>query len=454
LSALFFCSGVAVADTFSEAQLTPDLKFEAHLENGGVVTSWEEWNHDFMWYKLSRSQSNANPIYPEDGAIFWSTVATETTFFDVDPPHGKSFYRVCAITHAKERFCSNVVAISNVVSIPEAVALTVQSEPTVAQEDTVCAQVVTLASNPETGECREFSTPCDVPENWSVQTSCGDKSIVLSVTAKEGMVSLSWETKGGLSANGFQIVKSQENKSPSFPPAEEDEPNVWLMAGNRAFTDDQVKFGKSYTYRICEYLGKNECGIFSNAVTVFISSESGVYENPEITFSDVDESTEMGSAILQFAREGVAKGFEDGTFRPEKSITRAELAKITALATGRKPKAVTEPLLCDVDVTEWYAPYVHFFVENGFAKGFENGTCELGKTFAPHNPVKRNEAIKMILEVTGNSLPEDASDWFLNYFTKAVAMGVVSSEDREGFDEMREATRGEVMLFLSRISQK
>lgn len=29
-----------------------------------------------------------------------------------------------------------------------------------------CAQVLTPAFNPETGELRDFSTPCDVPEGW------------------------------------------------------------------------------------------------------------------------------------------------------------------------------------------------------------------------------------------------------------------------------------------------
>jgi len=32
--------------------------------------------------------------------------------------------------------------------------------------DFFCVQVITPAKNPETGECREFSTPCAVPEGW------------------------------------------------------------------------------------------------------------------------------------------------------------------------------------------------------------------------------------------------------------------------------------------------
>ena len=39
-------------------------------------------------------------------------------------------------------------------------------------DEQICAQVITPAQNPETGECREFPTPCDVPEGWVVVDSC------------------------------------------------------------------------------------------------------------------------------------------------------------------------------------------------------------------------------------------------------------------------------------------
>jgi len=32
----------------------------------------------------------------------------------------------------------------------------------------VCIQVITSARNPETGEIREFPTPCDVPDEWEI----------------------------------------------------------------------------------------------------------------------------------------------------------------------------------------------------------------------------------------------------------------------------------------------
>lgn len=35
-----------------------------------------------------------------------------------------------------------------------------------------CVQVITPAKNQQTGECREFPTPCDVPAGWTKVESC------------------------------------------------------------------------------------------------------------------------------------------------------------------------------------------------------------------------------------------------------------------------------------------
>jgi hypothetical protein len=35
-------------------------------------------------------------------------------------------------------------------------------------EDRICAQVITPARDPNTGEIEEFPTPCDVPEGWEL----------------------------------------------------------------------------------------------------------------------------------------------------------------------------------------------------------------------------------------------------------------------------------------------
>lgn len=36
----------------------------------------------------------------------------------------------------------------------------------------VCAQIITPAKNPKTGECKDFPTPCDMPQGWDKVDEC------------------------------------------------------------------------------------------------------------------------------------------------------------------------------------------------------------------------------------------------------------------------------------------
>ncbi len=47
-----------------------------------------------------------------------------------------------------------------------------QEDADTGSEDVSCIQVIQPAVDPETNECREFSTPCDVPEGWEPVSSC------------------------------------------------------------------------------------------------------------------------------------------------------------------------------------------------------------------------------------------------------------------------------------------
>ncbi len=93
--------------------LDESLKFEAKLDWSKVYTSWSAYNKDewFVYYKVVRSQDNANPVYPDNWYIKYTTDINETSYIDASPLNWTTYYRVCAITSEKNRYCSNVVKI-------------------------------------------------------------------------------------------------------------------------------------------------------------------------------------------------------------------------------------------------------------------------------------------------------------------------------------------------------
>ena len=101
-------------------------------------------------------------------------------------------------------------------------------------------------------------------------------------------------------------------------------------------------------------------------------------------FSDVKESHGNFEAIQYMKGEGVIKGYEDGTFKPNNKINRAEFLKIAlesqedfdiANAKSCLAKSNIKPL-SDVSLKEWYAPYVCYGLQKGIIKGYPDGTFQ------------------------------------------------------------------------------
>ena len=103
----------STSNGFNKPIFSTDFKFEAKLDWNTVYMYWDEYNKDekFKYYKIVRSIKNSNPVYPDDWYIKYLSNTSDTEYKDYKVPYGTSYYRVCAITYEKNRYCSNVVKI-------------------------------------------------------------------------------------------------------------------------------------------------------------------------------------------------------------------------------------------------------------------------------------------------------------------------------------------------------
>ena len=100
---------------------------------------------------------------------------------------------------------------------------------------------------------------------------------------------------------------------------------------------------------------------------------------------------------------GFVSGYEDGTFRPDRTITRAEFSK---LLNNAMQIEITKKLnFSDVNENEWFYKEIQKSVAAGFFSGYENNT------FRPNNPIKREEVAKVVAGAitTGNIDGEGAT---------------------------------------------
>lgn len=123
----------------------------------------------------------------------------------------------------------------------------------------------------------------------------------------------------------------------------------------------------------------------------------------QIAFSDI-EGHWAKSWIEKAVKQGFVSGYEDGTFKPDRTITRAEFSKLlnNALKTEKKSSLS----FTDVNNKEWFYEEVQKSVASGFFSGYENNT------FRPNNPIKREEVAKVVSSAitTGEADGEGATN--------------------------------------------
>jgi hypothetical protein len=116
------------------------------------------------------------------------------------------------------------------------------------------------------------------------------------------------------------------------------------------------------------------------------------------TYSDVSDNASYAEAVEMLSALGIFTGYEDGTFQPDKTITRAEAAAVITRFLGQEDTAKAmagETVFNDMGGAEWATGYVNFGVQKGYINGMGDGT------FHPSDPVTYEQIVKMIVAALG-----------------------------------------------------
>lgn len=92
-------------------------------------------------------------------------------------------------------------------------------------------------------------------------------------------------------------------------------------------------------------------------------------------YSDVPGNKWYNNAISTLSNMGIICGYPDGTFRPDAPITRAELTKIAAgFFSDPRVAATYDGRFSDVHGAEWYISYLMTALEEGLIEGYPDGS--------------------------------------------------------------------------------
>jgi len=165
-------------------------------------------------------------------------------------------------------------------------------------------------------------------------------------------------------------------------------------------------------------------------------------------FPDVDANSVVGQAVAELVPYGIINGYEDGSFRPDNTITRAEFAKIivTFLNLQNIDGGVTGFPDVDTATPHWAQKFIGVAASKGIVNGYNDGT------FKPDNPVKISEAVKMIVcalnwgDVALSRTPA-AGPWYAGYVAQAADLGILKNASVSNQEDA--AARSLVAVFVS-----
>ncbi len=172
-----------------------------------------------------------------------------------------------------------------------------------------------------------------------------------------------------------------------------------------------------------------------------------------LAFSDVKSGYTHFVAITNLEQMGIINGYEDGSYKPDNRINRAEALKMLTLASGvfdqqsfNGNKELKENVFVDVKKDKWFAPYIFEAKEKGIVQGHPDGT------FKPEDNVNIAEALKMYLECFDNleypSIEDNlfadtpANAWFSKYFAYAKTHGLLDVHPNNHVYPANKVSRG------------
>jgi hypothetical protein len=91
------------------------------------------------------------------------------------------------------------------------------------------------------------------------------------------------------------------------------------------------------------------------------------------TFTDVAPGSTYYTYIESAHQHGVIGGYPDGHFRPNNPVTRAQVAKMVVLGRGWPLVTPTSPTFTDVPSSHWAFSFIETATSHGVVSGFDDG---------------------------------------------------------------------------------
>lgn len=158
------------------------------------------------------------------------------------------------------------------------------------------------------------------------------------------------------------------------------------------------------------------------------------------SFTDVTEENDAYTAVQTLSSLEILNGYDDGSFKPEGNITRAEFCAVVCRALGLESQANGSKgttIFSDVPADHWASGYINLAAGQKIVNGMGDGT------FAPESNVTYEQAVKMLVVALGyEPMAASKGGWPAGYLVVANQYGM--TKNVKGVAQDGAATRGTV----------
>lgn len=329
-------------------------------------------------------------------------------------------------------------------TMPSAVSLQYKSSNT---------SVVSVSSSGNLTAKDSGSATITVTGTKSGLTSGSD---TVSVTVAENPVSLTVYPESMILQMGetkqINVTTSPSGASVTYS---SDDLNIAKVSSNGLVT--AVGEGSAYIKVTAKESGYDDAA-WSVAVKV-----GGQTVLPTTTFNDIPSGYWAYSTINNLARLGIAGGYQDGSFKPNNTITRAEFTKMLVKSLGLTDALSGPAKFSDVASGKWYFGSIQAAAAAGLISGDASGT------FRPNANITRQEMAIVLVKALGmaeaaqskanvvTTFKDDKTiaQWARGFTVTAVENGLVNGYPADNtFKPVNRATRAEACTMISRFLEK
>ncbi len=144
-------------------------------------------------------------------------------------------------------------------------------------------------------------------------------------------------------------------------------------------------------------------------------------------YSDVTAGTIVSEAVDVLSGLKILTGFEDGTFKPEDTVTRAQMAAIICRTLGYEDQAQSSmgsTVFTDVPASHWASGYINVAQAQQIINGYGNGQ------YGPEDLVTYEQAVKMIVSALGYDIAAEGKGGYpTGYLAIASAEGITKNSN-------------------------